>query len=268
MAKSIQELLRSRYPAKTHALMFEVRNGAGFSADRSCDAIAISTWPSRGLKLMGFEIKASRADWRKEIEHPEKADSFSVYCDEWYVVADGPKIVQHDEVPETWGYIQRLGDRLVCEKPAPLNTAVKPLPRTMLAAMLQRAIDSATVPGKREYDRGYAAAKLEWEKIAENRSTHARDELRDLQKAVQDFERVSGVRINSWNGDQIGEAVKLVMSGGHKQHLGNIRYMLGEARTLVAALERLNTEATATTVVPPTSNGGSASSFAVSVAES
>jgi hypothetical protein len=44
-------------------------------------------WPSRGLKLMGFEIKAGRGDWLGELRNPRKAESIARFCDQWWVVA-------------------------------------------------------------------------------------------------------------------------------------------------------------------------------------
>jgi hypothetical protein len=239
---SIADLLRSRYPSKTHALLFEVRNAAGFSASRSCDAMAISTWPSRGLKLMGFEIKASRSDWKNELANPEKADSFARYCDEWYIVADGKGVVEPDEVPATWGWLQRVGNRLVCEKVAPGLTP-EPLPRTMLAAMLKRAIDAATVPGKQEYDRGYVAGRESMkDRIKEAREFDSRA-LEELRHSVKAFEDASGVRINNWGGQKIGEAVRLVLDGGHRRVIYQIDHMLSSARTVVVSLESLKAAA-------------------------
>jgi hypothetical protein len=218
--------------------MFEVRNAAGFSASRSCDAIAISTWPSRGLKLMGFEIKASRSDWKNELSQPEKADSFMRYCDEWYIVADNKSVVEADEVPATWGWLQRIGNRLTCVKAAP-SLSPEPLPRTMLAAMLKRAIDQAKAPGKVEFDRGYVAGKASMQERIEAAGKHATERRAEIQKAVDEFEQASGVRINEWQGKKIGEAVRLVLNGGHTRELQRLDYMLPIAREIVASLERL-----------------------------
>lgn len=263
MAKPISELLRSRYPVKTHALLFEVRNAAGFDATRTLDALAISTWPSRGLKLMGFEIKASRADWKRELADPEKADGFAVYCDEFYIVADGPRIVEADEVPAAWGWLQRLGDRLTCQKPAP-PLAASPLPRGMLAAMLKNAIDAASVPGKAEFQRGYEAGKVAGEEQGKHHRDYEREQLRDLRAAVTAFEQASGVRIQSWDAARIGEAVNMVLRGEHQRHIQTARNMLHSARELVTTLERLS----AIAVPLPTPNGDGANSSAVPVTPS
>jgi len=50
-------------------------------------------WPSRGLHLMGFEIKAGRGDWLRELKDPGKAEGIAAYCDQWWVVAPAEVIV-------------------------------------------------------------------------------------------------------------------------------------------------------------------------------
>lgn len=236
---SIADLLRARYPAKTHALMFEVRDGAGFDSRRTCDAIAISTWPSRGLKLMGFEIKASRSDWLRELRNPEKAESFFSVCDEWYLVIDGTEnVVEPDELPATWGLLQRKGNRLHCAKAAPLLKP-EPIDRSFLAAMLKNCRDAAATPGKVEFDRGYVAGRAAAKDAAVQAIEHGTRELRELRQSLKEFEQASGVTIRNWGGGKIGEAVKFVMEGGHRQHEHIVGNLLHEARRLVSSLEAM-----------------------------
>src|SRR3954468_2546806 len=71
------------------AFMTKVKNDAGHAATGTADAIAMSLWRSRGLRLHGFEVKCSRSDWLYELKHPEKAESFIRYVHHWWmVVAD------------------------------------------------------------------------------------------------------------------------------------------------------------------------------------
>ncbi len=236
---NVYELLRARYPSNTHALLFEVRNDAGFSADRSCDALAMGLWPSRGLKLAGFEIKESRADWLREYRNPEKAEAFSVFCDEWWIVAGDSSIVQMDELPEKWGLLVAKGQRFQCVKQAPKNPTPMPLDRGLLAAILKRAHDQASAPVKAEFERGRAAGRKELEAQLEREKETRGRELQELRKAVYDFERASGVTIKSWNGEQIGQAVRFVLDGGHKRHELQTESMLNTAKNVVAAIEAL-----------------------------
>src|SRR5438876_1169784 len=81
----------------------------------SADALAMSLWPSRGLELHGFEIKASRADWRTELRNPETADEIATRCDRWWIVAGSADIVTDGELPPTWGLLVPLGSALVAK---------------------------------------------------------------------------------------------------------------------------------------------------------
>lgn len=144
--EDVRAALRIKYPMPEYCLMEEVRDAAGFDAGRSADAIAMSLWPSRGLLVIGFEIKVSRSDWVKELKSPAKAEAIAKYCDQWYVVA-ARGIVQDGELPETWGLIEFDGKRLKEKKFAPRNPEPAPLNRTFIAAMMRRAgeIDQAAV---------------------------------------------------------------------------------------------------------------------------
>ena len=54
----LERRLRTRYQAPAYAYLPQVGDSTGYSVHRHADAIVMSLWPSRGLHLMGFEIKA------------------------------------------------------------------------------------------------------------------------------------------------------------------------------------------------------------------
>lgn len=90
----------------------EARSGAGFRGNNgACDFLAINTWESRGMTIVGHEIKCSYADWRKELALPDKAEQFSRFCHLWWVVApaDLATKIEH-EVPANWGLVS-VGDK-------------------------------------------------------------------------------------------------------------------------------------------------------------
>lgn len=66
--------------------MEHVRDAAGFNVTRTADVLALGLWPSRGNELHGFEVKVSRADWRKELAQPEKAEGWCQIVDRWWIV--------------------------------------------------------------------------------------------------------------------------------------------------------------------------------------
>jgi hypothetical protein len=240
-AGDIEEMLRVAYPPGSHVIVFDVRNAAGFSATRSCDALALGTWPSRGLRLSGFEIKVSRSDWLKEYREPQKADGFSRYCDEWWIVAGDSKIVQPNELPEQWGLIVANGKSLKCVKPAPKLEPVAP-DRSFLAAFLKRAVDQGA--GKRQLQQAAKDAGEQARREHKYRLEHTADELNSLREKIRTFEGASGVSIqDSWHsGVEIGKAVRLVLDGQGHGPATLAKRLLNQARHLVTTLEAMQAE--------------------------
>lgn len=136
------ELLRARYKRPAYAFFTHVRNQTGFilleGAERQADALAVSLYPSRGIELIGFEVKVSRSDWRRELADPSKAEAFTRYCHRWYVVS--PRDVIHrDELPEGWGLLWAHEGTIRQKREAALR---EPLPPTWsFFAALARALD-------------------------------------------------------------------------------------------------------------------------------
>jgi hypothetical protein len=220
------ELLRVRYPSRSHALLPQVRSetGSGSRDVRTADAIVMSLWPSRGIEMLGFELKVSKTDWRKELADPAKAEEIAQYCDAWWIVAP-PGVVDVAELPKPWGLLvpSAARDCLVAAKEAPALDA-KPLTKTFLASILRRA-QEVVVPEARleaEYERGRADGKkqADWESAL-------------LRKSVEEFERASGVCISSaWKGGRIGEAVAAVLLDGSENALWTERYYRDEIEGL------------------------------------
>lgn len=135
----LREALKKKYCLPEWVLMEEVRDAAGYNSRRSADGIAMSMWPSRGLEIHGFEIKASRPDWLREMKNPAKAEAIANYCDKWWIVAPSG-IVKTDEIPPMWGLLEQAGDNgLKVIVQAPARKDVRPLDRNFVASMLRRA---------------------------------------------------------------------------------------------------------------------------------
>jgi len=218
---TVQELiaaLRRRYREPAWALFTEVPNATGWGAVRTADAIAFGVWPSQGLELHGFEIKVSRSDWLREIKRPEKADKIMAYCDRTWIVAGEKGIVDLQGLPPIWGLLEPHGDDLRATKTAERNPAAKALDRHFLASLMRQAfryIEHQIAEGdgsNKAYERGVKDGKLS----AEIGLARLEREAASATRNIEAFERASGVRINDWNGKQIGEAVRSVMS---RQHL-------------------------------------------------
>lgn len=205
--------LAKRHPAPAWAFLEQVRNGTGWARSaRTADALAMSTWPSRGLELHGFEVKVTRGDWIRELREPAKAEEILSYCDRWWVVTPAKGVLEEGELPPTWGHMTVDGRGATVKTPAPAWRA-KPLDRLFLAAILRR-VQECHVPLadladklKAEHGRGRQEAT--------DRIQAAAGALERLREKVATFERASGVSIErSWDGESIGLAVRQVLSKG------------------------------------------------------
>lgn len=68
-----------------------------------CDALYVGFTSTSGRKLIGHELKVSRADWRHELAQPGKADGWGDQCHAWFVVAPSEEVVPREELPHGWG---------------------------------------------------------------------------------------------------------------------------------------------------------------------
>ncbi len=190
-------LLRKRYDPREWVLLPQVRDATGWAgAGRTADAIAMNTWPSRGLEVHGIEIKTYRSDWQRELKKPQKAEAIFKFCDRWWIAVPDHEGVtvecgrrQHpmiavatpDELPPTWGLLYVSDKRIRVGREAPKLEPV-PLTRTFVASVLRGSmretpeaqLEAAKLAGVKEgHDYGYklglregadrASARMDWD---------------------------------------------------------------------------------------------------------
>lgn len=128
-----------RYAGAEH-----VRITAGFESRRTADYIAMDLWPNygKGLDLIGHEVKVSRGDWLSELRDPDKAETFKVHMDRWFLVASDPSIVKPGELPEGWGLMVASGSGLRVAVPAPKLDPL-PVPKSFLSCLLRATARTA-----------------------------------------------------------------------------------------------------------------------------
>lgn len=124
--------------AAGYACLFEVASGTGSNARTFADIVVMNLWPSRGMDLIGYEVKTSRSDWQREMKLPEKAWPVMQYMDRWFLLA-APGVAKLDEVPSNWGFMEFDGRKLKTLKPAP-KLEPKALSKTFLGAMLRKPV--------------------------------------------------------------------------------------------------------------------------------
>jgi hypothetical protein len=120
-----------------YAVLFEVRNGTAWRANRSVDAVVMGLWPSLGMELWGMEIKVSRGDWLSEARNPAKASEVFNHFDRWFLVAP-EGVAKPDEIPQPWGWYIPKDGKLFKVRDAAKNLDRKPVDNHFLAALMRR----------------------------------------------------------------------------------------------------------------------------------
>lgn len=248
-AHHVIELLRTRYAAPAWAFLEQVANGTGFAADRHVDAIAMGVWPSRGLELIGFEVKVSRNDWRRELRKPDKAEPIAARMDRFYVVAPAD-VVPRDEVPSAWGLIEVVGGKKLIERKPAEKLEPKPLDHLFLAAILRKAAAASPTLEMQAEARRQAHDEVEQDldHRVEQRTYGLQSELDRLRERVQAFEARTGIPLekheqNGWygfpSGDELAAAVLFLARGGTQR----ARQQLRSLDHVITSLQKVAGEA-------------------------
>lgn len=212
--KKIWDYVRARFPEKEYALMEEVSNAAGFSRSRSADFMAVNLWPSRGLAIHGIELKSYRGDWLNELKNPAKQESHFKFCDHFWLLTSDESVAKIEEIPTNWGWMCIKGQRIVTQKEAPKLSPVE-ITRSFLCAMLKRAADKTSFVHVDSIEERIATEKEKSLLYKQQEVDRLSKDNAALNGIIQAFERSSGVSMNRWeNPQKIGEAVKLINSGG------------------------------------------------------
>jgi len=215
-AGDLHAMLHTRYSSDSWAYLEEVPDSTGFNKSRSCDAMAMSLWPSRGLELHGFEIKVERSDWLRELKDPAKAETFFRYCDRWWIVAPAD-VVKDGELPPSWGLLVPRGKQLV-QKVAAKPLTPCPVDRGFLAALLRRATENVVQKGdiNKLVSEAHAKGVADAKHYAEVDKEVAEKKLANMEKYLAEFEAKSGIKINEWTvrAPEMGAIVNILLNAG------------------------------------------------------
>lgn len=236
LTKRLRDALRTRYAWPEWALLEEISlSWSPFAPQRVADGIAIGMWAGSHFHLHGFEIKATRADWLREMRDIGKADDAYRHCHRWWLVAP-EGVADPSEIPGTWGWMTPRGSTLRVKCQASVLTP-EPLTHREVAHLLAKAI-SKGLRGpaelddrlRAEYERGLADGKKS--------ETHrwSGDALEQLRASVDRFEVASGVKIDRWSGHELGEAVKFITAGGLDRQKAHLEHAASYAYQALAAL--------------------------------
>jgi hypothetical protein len=243
----VYEALRERYPAPEYALFFEVANGTGAQAYRFADAMAMSLFPSRGLRMHGFEVKVSRGDWQRELSKPQKVEEGNYrFCDHWWIVAPA-EIIRPGELPPMWGHLEVSGTetlKLRIKVNAPALTP-EPMSRSFIAAFLRRADEANRRFIDNQVHQQTRELRERLDKVTQDNQT-AIDEAveertkihRGLVDRVREFEAASGISLIHHYGFDPGAArlVKALGAAGLGRTYGGLEDLAKRLETSAAGI--------------------------------
>lgn len=234
-SEQLYERIVVHHPANEWAVFPQVRNAAGFGATHTMDAVAMNLWPTRGLAVHGFEIKVYRGDWLRELKAPAKAEGGSRYCDYWWIVAPAD-LVKPDELPAGWGLLVPRNKGLAVTQRAEKRVDVPPLDRSFVAALLKRASSPTVDALKLAEARGRADGVKAARAAVEQQMDRLTDELAALRTRQTDFERLTGIRFESWVGiENIAARAKIALK--LDATLTGLAGVRGSLRTALAVLD-------------------------------
>lgn len=236
----VTDLLRIRYKGSAWAFLPKVRNGTGWRRSaRTADALAMSLWPSRGLHLYGFEIKVDRSDWLRELNDPEKAEDIFGFCDFWYIVAPAG-IVNHDEMPKTWGLLE-IGGKGLREAVTPPKLTPKPVDSLFLASLLRKVTENMASDQQMEEarQRGVKDGIEEGKHQTAREIGYAEDKRQKAEERVETFERVTGLSFDNWKPTaETAAAVKAVLCGEDKRIISRLTRIRDEIKDLLEQVDK------------------------------
>jgi hypothetical protein len=207
---------------------------------RRADFIAMNILPSRSFAIVGFEIKASRQDWLKEVQDCGKAECLIRQCDEWYVLAAREGIIKPEEVPPTWGFMVLTGKRLKVIKPS--NVGYK---QNISREFVIRVIEDSYQRSEEKPLAGiiYAAEQRGYERgIQSGREDYKITELRKRVEIIDRLEK-NDIKIKEW---ELGD-IKLMRSAldlidhlrGYHEPTNQIEHSINCLKTAAESLEKI-----------------------------
>lgn len=203
-AGGVERLCRLHFEPPHFAFLTQVRNGTGYSRRqvRTADAIAMGTWPSRGIFLHGIEIKVSHSDFVAELKNPEKAEDVARYCHFWWLAISRPEVAPLNEVPPNWGLLVASADgtKMKVVRDATKKDAAAP-DHLLLAAIMRRlSQDYVHIDTLREWK---DKARCDLEQTADRNSKYLRESaergLKEQSELLAKIHETIGCHINNWS---------------------------------------------------------------------
>lgn len=207
--KELLERLRRHYIKPGENLpggIFVPECGINGGLQARCDALYVGFTSTSGRILIGHEIKASRADWRKELDTAGKADTWADNCHAWYVVAPSTDVVPVEELPVGWGLMvpsTRTKTRMQLLVKAEVHRDRQPAWRVVRSIMARQDTLRARAIADRVYEIRENAEKDARERYEQRAAATLTVEQRDRLDALDRLEAALGVKVALWGLDAV-----------------------------------------------------------------
>lgn len=230
---AVMVALRTKYCAPEYALFENVGN-SGSRSSVYADGVAMNMWASRGYALTGFEVKASRSDWLRELKQPEKSEPILTRCDFWYLVAPD-EVFKIDEVPISWGILALKGGKLHERRKAP-KLEPKPVTREFVAQMFRRYSEQEQRDITALVDKEMAKSR---EELAARIRTEVDRQTRQLRQESDKWKRFCEMIDQSeWTPEEdVARAVNVVLKAGVAGTYGSLPDLLRTLKNVTTRVE-------------------------------
>lgn len=238
---TLVELAASRHPMERGWVVVE--EVSDDKAARRADLVAIYCWGKP--YAVGYEIKATRADWLREMDVPEKRAWIEDTCRVCWFVCE-PGVAFKGEIPDGWGLLERHGGKLRRIRAAPSMDCAG-LPRWLTRQLHNQArglkARDAALQAEEAYRPENLEAKLreirEAQRAAENTLAEARlaaDRAREWQaRLVREVYRAAGLCVPET--PSIESLVRAFEAKTARRVLDQARYAWNALDCLVKAAE-------------------------------
>jgi hypothetical protein len=243
-AAGVRSCIQSHFGVggEKYSVLFEVRNGTAWRANRSVDAVVMGLWPSLGMELWGMEIKTARYDWLREMKDPGKASEVFGYFDRWFLVAPAD-IIKPDEIPQPWGWLVPENGRLRQAREASKNDQVKAVDRHFLGALLRRTAKTDDAFIEAALNKALQEQRRQFDTEIDKRALERQGDLRKDAEQWAQMRELLKQKPDDWvyQADVI-EAVRLLLKAGVTGAWGGLRSLVAEVDRVQASLDKVADE--------------------------
>lgn len=192
---------------------------------RRADAVYLGFTSSRGYCIDVCELKVSKADFRRELDDPSKAEAWWPHSTRWWIVSPHPSVTPPEELPDGWG--------LMCPNPRGRRFKVVRQPEVReprvdlgllitLAKKLDNMRDLAVRQAVQEAQQQFYVAE---EKLRRELRSTSDPATRERLRLLGELEEAAGITLADWTfynkeeatPQQFGRALRRLIKVGQSE---------------------------------------------------